>query len=178
MKKSDNNIKYKVFKHYSNGEEPKCNKCGFSDIRALCLDHINSDGNIHRKYHGGKKGINLYRHLYKNNFESDFEFQVLCANCNLIKCFENKEFKHVKSEEWKAKMSDIQSKIIKKTGSESSNSKKVNQYDLEDNFIRTWDYIKEAESFYNSNPKAKNIVACCNNRQKTAYGFKWKHYKY
>ena len=67
-----------------------CKNCGISDIRVLCLDHIDGNGNIHRK-NGGKKGINLYKNLYKHNFISDYNFQVLCANCNMIKFFENKE---------------------------------------------------------------------------------------
>ena len=66
----------------------KCKKCGFKDIRALQVDHING---------GGKKEIHKYsaKIRYKNYIESiknkEEKYQLLCANCNWIKRFENKE---------------------------------------------------------------------------------------
>lgn len=168
-------VKEKVLTYYSKEDIPECSKCGFTDIRALCLDHVNGDGNSHRK-NGGKKGINLYRELLKHNFDTEYEFQVLCANCNMIKVFENKECSHTKTEEWKSKISKSLKKHIKPKGKYSSRSKRVAQYDLNHNLIKIWDYIKEAEEFYNNNPNAKNIVAVCNKRQNTAYGYIWKHY--
>lgn len=53
------------------------------------------------------------------------------------------------------------------------NRKIVNQYNLEGNFIKEWKSTIEIQNqlgFANS-----NISACCNNKQKTAYGFKWKY---
>lgn len=168
-------IKEFVLTYYSNNDYPCCNKCGYTDIRALCLDHVNSDGNLHRKK-GGKKGINLYKELYKHDFITEYEFQVLCSNCNMIKFFENNESSHTKTKQWRENISkSLKGKILPK-GKFSNRAIKVAQYDLNMNFIKVWDCIKDAESFYNSNPKSKNIVAVCNNRQKTAYGFIWKHY--
>lgn len=66
---------------------------------------------------------------------------------------------------------------INRQGVKHPGAKKVDQFTLEGSFIKTWNCIKEAESYYNNNPRAKNIVACCNNRQNTAYKFKWKHNK-
>lgn len=60
-------------------------------------------------------------------------------------------------------------------GDISRRKKEVYQYTLEGVFIKKWKCIKTAESFYNSNPKSKNIVGCCNNRQLSAYGFLWSH---
>jgi hypothetical protein len=57
----------------------------------------------------------------------------------------------------------------------SKRKKDVYQYDLNNNFIKKWNCIKSAEESYNNNPNAKNIVACCNNKQSTAYGYIWKH---
>lgn len=50
--------------------------------------------------------------------------------------------------------------------------KKVNQFDLDGNFIRQWvsGYNIRKELGYCPN----NISACCLNKQKTAYGFKWR----
>lgn len=82
-------IKKEVLIHYSNGKL-ECANCNFKDMRALCLDHIANDGAKQReKLFGGKrKGSphGLFRWLKKNNFPPGF--QVLCANCNLIKEFE------------------------------------------------------------------------------------------
>lgn len=74
-----------VLSHYS--PEIKCIKCGFSDIKALEIDHINGGGNKQRKLIGC--GSKFYRWLIKNNFPNGF--QVLCANCNRIKQIENYE---------------------------------------------------------------------------------------
>ena len=61
-----------------------CCRCGFSDVRALQIDHVNGGGSkehrairndgIHRKVLAGEPG-----------------YQLLCANCNWIKRVENGE---------------------------------------------------------------------------------------
>ena len=71
----------------------KCCKCGFSDKRALQIDHINGGGSEHRR-HCSSVGFTKYilEHLD--------EFQLLCANCNQIKKNLNNEFpdKYIKSD--------------------------------------------------------------------------------
>jgi hypothetical protein len=59
----------------------KCARCGFSDIRALQIDHINGDG---YKERGGRKGTNSHR-IYNNILSGAQGYQCLCANCNWIK---------------------------------------------------------------------------------------------
>ena len=51
--------------------------------------------------------------------------------------------------------------------------KKVNQYDLKGNFIKTWNSIKEANIFY----KTSHISECCNNKsnRNITKGFLWKY---
>lgn len=83
--------KLEALRHYSGGP-PRCARCGFSDIRALCLDHIGSDGR-HRKHHSSPKptsGVWFYRSLIRLGFPVGL--QVLCANCNLIKQHEHGEW--------------------------------------------------------------------------------------
>ena len=63
----------------------KCSKCGFDDWRALQIDHISGGGNKNR--------------LIQNKLRDDIKkhpqkYQVLCANCNWIKRYENKESHH------------------------------------------------------------------------------------
>lgn len=78
-------LKLEILNYYSNNTM-SCKFCGFSDIRALTIDHIHGGGSKHNKEIGG----NLYRWLKKNNFPDGF--QVLCGNCNHSK--ENKLKKH------------------------------------------------------------------------------------
>lgn len=60
----------------------QCNICGFKDVRALQIDHVNGGGRKHR---------------LKSTFYSDIlndkwgQFQLLCANCNWIKIDEYDE---------------------------------------------------------------------------------------
>lgn len=79
----------KVIDAYGGG----CCKCGFKDRRALHIDHVNGDGSIDRKKHG--TALQMVRRIIKNHFPP--EYQILCANCNCIKMFENKEFPGWKS---------------------------------------------------------------------------------
>lgn len=73
-------LKLEIFSVYSKGE-PKCNECGYNDIRALCVDHIAGRGSEHYKKIGGVG--KLYSWIRKNNFPEGF--QILCMNCNFIK---------------------------------------------------------------------------------------------
>lgn len=51
--------------------------------------------------------------------------------------------------------------------------KKVNQYDLDGNFICSYNSISEASK--NTKCSATDICACCKNRQKTSRNFIWKY---
>ena len=66
----------------------KCKKCGFPDIRALQIDHINGGGNIESKKFGS---YHMYLKIKKSINTEKYNYQVLCANCNWIKRYENKE---------------------------------------------------------------------------------------
>lgn len=62
----------------------KCAKCGFSDWRALHIDHKNGGGNEeYRKL--GPYGVR------RRVLKTPADYQLLCANCNSIKMFENRE---------------------------------------------------------------------------------------
>lgn len=67
----------------------KCLGCGFDDFRALQIDHINGGGNQERKQLScGPTGY------YKLVIEDTTgKYQLLCANCNMIKRIENGEHK-------------------------------------------------------------------------------------
>jgi hypothetical protein len=84
-------IKTEVITHYGNGE-CKCIRCGFTDIRALSIDHINGNGNQHRKENQYLRGNHVYEWLKKNQFPQGY--QTLCMNCQLIKRNENQEYRY------------------------------------------------------------------------------------
>lgn len=81
-------VKEFVLTHYGNGKL-ECVKCGFNDLRALSIDHINGKGHQHRQ---GKKAIgnSFYRQLAKENYPAGY--QTLCMNCQWIKKAENREY--------------------------------------------------------------------------------------
>lgn len=70
-----------------------CKTCGFSDIRALQIDHVNGGGQADRKARGYNSGY-PYTFFKKIMADPDFldKYQVLCANCNWIKRSVNKEY--------------------------------------------------------------------------------------
>ena len=71
----------------------------------------------------------------------------------------------------KIKQGFIYSEDTKRKMSESQWKKReINQYDLEDNFLKQWSSITEAKRFIGSG----DIGACVRGKQKTAGGFKWK----
>jgi hypothetical protein len=50
----------------------------------------------------------------------------------------------------------------------------VLQYDKQGNFIKEWRSGQEAEIYYSDRKINVSISACCNGKQKTAFGFTWK----
>ena len=69
-----------------------CVKCGFTDSRALQIDHIFGGGYTERKLYptNPKKYYSNILMSIKNN---EHKYQLLCANCNWIKRYENNEIR-------------------------------------------------------------------------------------
>ena len=65
----------------------ECAVCGFDDMRALQIDHVNGGGTAERKVRGGQA---MLAGIVKGNTEG---YQVLCSNCHSIKTFHEKEKK-------------------------------------------------------------------------------------
>lgn len=66
----------------------KCCKCGFEDIRALQIDHVNGGGHKERSNFSGRS---YYKLILGKVLQGSREYQILCANCNWIKRSELKE---------------------------------------------------------------------------------------
>lgn len=58
-------------------------------------------------------------------------------------------------------------------GANNGRARKVSQYDLQNNYIRTWDYAKQIKEELGYDHSS--ILKCCKGKQKTAYGFIWKY---
>lgn len=61
----------------------KCVCCGENTNEFLSFDHVNNDGNNHRKI--VKSSRQFYYQLCKNEISKDF--QILCFNCNMGRQF-------------------------------------------------------------------------------------------
>jgi hypothetical protein len=92
-------LKERVLLHYGNGKI-ECAYCGFDNIDALCIDHINNDGAEHRKKagissRGGVSGFSTFAALLRDKMPEGL--QVLCANCNMIKELKRKREKRLQN---------------------------------------------------------------------------------
>ena len=77
LRKDKRELKLEVFEAYGG---VVCACCGETIETFLTIDHINNDGNEHRKKIGR---TSVYRWLKKQNFP--LGYQVLCFNCNMGK---------------------------------------------------------------------------------------------
>lgn len=77
-------VKLEVLTHYENGKLA-CVRCGFSDARALSIDHIDGGG----KQAERQRKTSIYSWLKRRGFPEGL--QTLCMNCQFIKKIENKE---------------------------------------------------------------------------------------
>jgi len=76
-------LRAQVLEKYGN----RCATCGFAVKRALEVDHIQGGGKSDRRQRHQDRTTWLREALKDNS-----KYQLLCANCNRIKQFENKEW--------------------------------------------------------------------------------------
>ena len=60
-----------------------CKSCGIDEPFVLTIDHVENNGNQHRKEIGSTGGHKFYKWLKDNGYPDGF--QVLCMNCNHAK---------------------------------------------------------------------------------------------
>lgn len=64
----------------------RCVRCGIEDDRVLQIDHIHGGGTKHRASLG-----NANRQIYREVIDGSRDYQLLCANDNWIKRWEENE---------------------------------------------------------------------------------------
>lgn len=79
-REAKNILREKLFELYGN----ECAICGFTDKRALTLDHINNNGNEERR-RIGERGV--WRRARDNYLPE--EYRILCMNCQFIERHKN-----------------------------------------------------------------------------------------
>ena len=66
----------------------KCIKCGFDDPRALQIDHVHGGGRAEQRRIGFGR---ITTYIYNRIKSGSKDYQLLCANCNFIKMFEERK---------------------------------------------------------------------------------------
>lgn len=83
------NLKLKLEVFHKLSDPIKCAHCSITDVRVLCVDHINNNGREERRR---LHTLGVYRKIVKMPLEkAREEYQVLCRNCNWIKLLEHRE---------------------------------------------------------------------------------------
>lgn len=93
---------------------------------------------------------------------------------NLEYCTRSDNIKHSFDNKLQIAKKGQEHPLYKKYGKENKTSRKVEQYDLNNNFIKLWDSIMDVERELGINNG--NVSSCCNGKKMSAGGFKWKHH--
>jgi hypothetical protein len=85
-KKCNLKRRFEIFKDLGT----KCIRCGETDWRCLQIDHVNGNG-AKERHKFPTNSASYYLHILKQLEEGSKEYQILCANCNWRKRYENNE---------------------------------------------------------------------------------------
>ena len=86
---------------------------------------------------------------------------------------ENKHNNNVNNLEWCTHQENMNYGTKQDRESKVKTKHHVLQYDLNGNLIKKWNNLREI--ILNTQYKKSNIMYCCQNKYKTAYGYKWEY---
>lgn len=148
----------------------------------------NKHFNLHLQSSYNKYGINnfkfeilLYCSLEELENKEEFMIQLFRSNNRKfgynkrLNCETNLGKKFSEETINKLRISHLGHKRSKEAQEKISKSqfKAIDQYDLENNLINTFESIKLASQI--TKIPSRSISSCCTNKIKTSYGYKWKH---
>lgn len=110
---------------------------------------------------------------WKSCTEATLSFGVNSNDSNIAACTRGK-CKSARGFLWVKKENYIPNQLYSYNNKQGKvNMIKVNQYDLEGNFIKEWESSNKAAKFYNIGPVG--IYNCVKNKAKTCIGYKWSY---
>lgn len=118
------------------------------------------------KYDRDYNLISVYPSVTEASEHEDVSIFTIINSCN--------EYRNNSNSEYTYSYKELSNEQIKNKFSNKHN-KKVNMYDLEDNYIRTFSSFNEAGEFIGTKYASTLISRCCSGRRKTTCGYKWYH---
>lgn len=153
-----------------------------SKILKPCLRTLGKNGNYYRiTLYNNKnpKTINIHRIVAKSFVENP-------KNYNIINHIDGNKFnnradnlewctqQHNVKESYRLGLQGPNNRHSFPKGMKPHNITRVSQYDLNGNFIKTYDSVLEATLVF-VDKRTSNISLCLNGKTKTAYGYIWKY---
>lgn len=156
------------------GYENKYLISNYGDVKSVNYNNTKIEHNLTKSL--SKKGYETVA-LYNNGKRKYFKVHRLVAEAfipnptnklQVNHIDENKQNNSVNNLEWcDAKYNNNYGKRLDKC------KKAINQYDLNNNLINSYDSILDASK--SLKVRAGNICECCKNKRLTAYGYKWQY---
>ena len=180
--------KQKVKERWQNGLGYKRNSLFYNAINKYSwnnFEHIILFEHL-TKEEAEKKEIELIAYYKSNNRNYGYNIEK-GGHCNTMTeeikkkiSNSNKGIKRTKEFKEKCRINNIGKKHTQATKEKMSKSQlgkhsiKTNQYDLDGNYIKTWNSAREAAKYYNIHEVS--ITCCCRKRSKSCNNYIWRYY--